>query len=244
MSLFPGIFLFWNRDFRRFVIASTLVLVFASCAASADVNPPLPPTAEAAVIAACGGRVTRSGDTLRLTINSTSPVKLKNNVAAGRDTLVYELSECADNLGLFLILMHHYESTTQMLVDRSDGARFLVAGPIHVSPSKRAFVVVEPFGSTGEFWDYGINVFHRLPNGSWNETWQYRPSDFQGREFLSWDGENAVRISTATWKSGPLVTGHETVLRVSPLQFLREDGPEKILRDEKGRHVDHIPGEQ
>jgi hypothetical protein len=105
-------------------------------------------------------------------------------------------------------------------------------------------VVVEPFSSGGEFWDFGINVFHRRPNGSWNRTWQYSPIDFQGREFLAWEGEGGVRISTATWRGGPLVTGYETLLRVSPVQFLREDGPEHILSDEKGRYVDHIPGEQ
>ena len=60
-------------------------------------------------------------------------------------------------------------------------------------------MVVKPFSSGGEHWDFGINVFHRRPKGHWNETWQYRPPNFHGRE--------------------------------------------NILRDEKGRYVDHIPGE-
>jgi hypothetical protein len=140
--------------------------------------------------------------------------------------------------------VRHYESSTQILVNQTDGGQVQMAGPIHVSPSKQALVVVESFVSGGEYWDFGINVFHRRPDGTWNETWQYRPTDFQGREFLAWKGEDAVRISTATWKGAPLVTGHETVLHVSPVEFLREDGPASLLRDEKGRHVDHIPGDQ
>ena len=201
---------------------------------------PTPPEADAEAIAACGGRVVRSGRALKLTVARGAPVILENIV----DEREYELVACADDLGLFLVRIHHYESSTLLLVDQATGYRNEVAGPIHVSPSKRAFVVVEPFSSGGEFWDFGINVYHRRPSGSWVETLRYHPPDFSGREFLAWEGEDAVRIFTATWKEGALVTGHETVLRISPQSFVREDGPERILRDEKGRYyVDHIPGE-
>jgi len=236
---------FWNRTIHRSLISAILLLVSSSAAAPANVD--TVPVTDAAVIEACGGRALRSGDTLRLMIGNGSPVELRDNINEDARAWAYdryELAKCADDLGLFVVWVHHYESQTQMLVSQTNGNRAIVAGPIHVSTSKRAFVVVEPFGSGGEYWDFGINVFHRLPNGAWNETWRYRPTDFQGREFVVWEGENTVRISTATWKDGPLVMGHQMVLHVSPVQFLREDGPESILRDEIGRYVDHIPGEQ
>lgn len=224
-----------------------LAVLCASTTVPAETASSPPPSDDAVAIASCGGRVQRSGGTLQLTIARGSVVEFQDNVdehSMAMDYHKYELSECADDLGLFVVWIRHYESSTQMLVNQTTGYWDQVVGPIHVSPSKRAFVVVEPFSSGGQFWDFGIDVFHRRPDGAWRETWRYHPPDFSGREFLSWEGEGAVRISTATWKGGPLVVGHETVLRVSPVQFLREDGPERILRDEKGYYVDHIPGEQ
>jgi hypothetical protein len=155
---------------------------------------------EKACLAQLAGIVTRQGDTLRLTLKNGSSKVYTNRSASACEQ--EEFGDCAYKLtgyfprhGLILIQVGFYEGIEWILVRLDSGKEArMVAPPYYSSHQKWLVSVCWSDGPAG--CPNGIDIIPTVPDQA-DREWHYQvpANDYTLYEFVSWDGDERVKLA-------------------------------------------------
>ena len=176
-------------------------------------------------VAECAGRARYEGDTLYLTqgtqtlelqdiIDIFSPSGLMNG-----DLAIHRLHRCADELGLYIVEVSHWEGRYFNLIAQSPNVPSVSLDDVPVaSPDNNALILAE-YDPTDRAPNSEIIIVLRDANGHWHKVWRHAPADAVGWTFLRWESPSRFRLAlyNGLW--------WESVIEFTPTTLTRTDGP-------------------
>ncbi len=196
-------------DARRFgLIVGFSVIVTVSIVAPARADVACPDDqnfftpfvcAEPDSIAKANGTVTRRGGELLLTTGAGT-VTFSNRDQCGDDGRPFDSRNCEEYIFVryspenhgSLVLTGYYEGYDYRWVDDVSGRVTVLDEQPHFSPNGKSFVVVKATEA------YGRNGIWIWASKGPRLLWAYEPKEWALFSFVSWDGEDAIRLRVET----------------------------------------------
>lgn len=196
-------------DARRFgLIVGFSVIVTVSIVAPARADVACPDDqnfftpfvcAEPDSIAKANGTVTRRGGELLLTTGAGT-VTFSNRDQCGDDGRPFDSRNCEEYIFVryspenhgSLVLTGYYEGYDYRWVDDVSGRVTVLDEQPHFSPNGKSFVVVKATEA------YGRNGIWIWAGKGPRLLWAYEPKEWALFSFVSWDGEDAIRLRVET----------------------------------------------
>jgi hypothetical protein len=146
--------------------------------------------AEAAAMAAAGGRVSRSGDTLVIRGADGGRLALGNVAEPESHTRVFRYDRFMPEIGVHLVEIGHYEGGAWLLVDARTTDQTHVLGRPVVSPGRTRFAAAG-LDLEAMYDPNGLQVWRVTEHGPRME-WGIDGGDQWGADGLAWAGEDAL----------------------------------------------------
>lgn len=137
----------------------------------------------------CSGRFRRSGETLRIPIESGKPVFLRDQWGDGAAGRAFSYIEFIPEIKQHLVHVQYYEGGCFWLVDAKSGNKTEICGVPILAPRRSRFACYQANWETGN----SVEIW-RIRGSGFDREWAFEPTDWAPAE-LVWLSEHSIRVS-------------------------------------------------